>query len=372
MDIDWLKDLKVNIPNYLDSLNKRDFKFLPVKSGLTQQGDMLSLGFSCYAIKIYYIINKWDNLSEKDKKNWSKYINSYQTQSKEFPLNSFVDEEYLKSYLNASYLKKGKNLLKYILNKIFNKKYLLDKEKLINSVRAESKQSISTLFQIGAVNELPYLEFPQSEKEITSYLNSLDWTKPWNAGAQYSALCVFIQTQITSETLKKELIKTLEDFVILLSHKDSGLFYSGKKPSDIELVNGAMKIITGLDWINVSIPYPEKLIDTFLNIKPNEDGCDLVDTVYVLYMCSKLTNHKNDEIKDFLLAILEKIKAHYYWETGGFSYFINRSQTHYYGVKISKGEDTPDIHGTVLLTWAISMISQIIDLPTSDWKVLKP
>ena len=252
MDIDWLKDLKVNIPNYLDSLNKRDFKFLPVKSGLTQQGDMLSLGFSCYAIKIYYIINKWDNLSEKDKKNWSKYINSYQTQSKEFPLNSFVDEEYLKSYLNASYLKKGKNLLKYILNKIFNKKYLLDKEKLINSVRAESKQSISTLFQIGAVNELPYLEFPQSEKEITSYLNSLDWTKPWNAGAQYSALCVFIQTQITSETLKKELIKTLEDFVILLSHKDSGLFYS-EKPSDIELVNGAMRIITGLDWINVSI-----------------------------------------------------------------------------------------------------------------------
>ena len=96
----------MNIPNYLDSLNKRDFKFLPVKSGLTQQGDMLSLGFSCYAIKIYYIINKWDNLSEKDKKNWSKYINSYQTQSKEFPLNSFVDEEYLKSYLNASYLKK--------------------------------------------------------------------------------------------------------------------------------------------------------------------------------------------------------------------------------------------------------------------------
>ena len=97
---------------------------------------------------------------------------------------------------------------------------------------------------------------------------------------------MFIQTQITSETLKKELIKTLEDFVILLSHKDSGLFYSGKKPSDIELVNGAMKIITGLDWINVSIPYPEKLIDTFLNIKPNEDGCDLL-TLYMFCICAQ-------------------------------------------------------------------------------------
>ena len=67
MDIDWLKDLKVNIPNYLDSLNKETLNSC-VKSGLTQQGDMLSLGFSCYAIKIYYIINKWDNLSEKIKK----------------------------------------------------------------------------------------------------------------------------------------------------------------------------------------------------------------------------------------------------------------------------------------------------------------
>ena len=63
------------------------------------------------------------------------------------------------------------------------------------------------------------------------------------------------------------------------------LFYSEKKPSDVESVNGAMKIITGLDWIGVNPPYPERLIETFLNIQPNDDGCDLVDTVYVLYMC---------------------------------------------------------------------------------------
>ena len=40
--------------------------------------------------------------------------------------------------------------------------------------------------------------------------------------------------------------------------------------------------------------------------------------------------------------------------------------------KISQGKNTPDLHGTILLVWAISMISELIELPTSNWKVLKP
>ncbi|OUW38373.1 MAG: hypothetical protein CBD44_00995 [Flavobacteriaceae bacterium TMED184] len=372
MDTKWLEDLKINIPNYLQTLNQGGHKYLPVKSGLTDQGASLNLGFSCYALKIYYITNQWDNLKEEEKTSWIAYINSFQKKVKGFPSHSFVDKEYLVSYLDTSYVRKTKNLTKLILNITFNKKYILDSERLINSIRAESKQAISTLSQIGSTNELPYFEFTQSKKEIKSYLEGLDWTKPWNAGAQFSALCVFVQTQITAKSLKKDLIKTLEDFIVSISHEDSGLFYSEKKPSDVESVNGAMKIITGLDWIGVNPPYPERLIETFLNIQPNDDGCDLVDTVYVLYMCSKLTNYKKTEIESFLISILDKIKNHYYPDIGGFSYFNNRSQTHYYGVNISDGNDTPDIHGTILLTWAISMISKMIDLPTSDWKVLKP
>ena len=372
MDTKWLEDLKLNIIDYLNTLNKGEFVFLPVESGFTFPGKVLNLGFSCYALKIFYITNEWDNLKEPDKKKWTKYINSFQSNVEGFPRNSFVDQDYLNCYLDYSFTKTMKNYIKILLNKAFDKKYITDTEKLINSIRAESKQAISTLNQSGTTNTLPYLEFTQNKEEIKVYLNSLDWTKPWNAGAQFSALCVFVQTQVREENLKQELIKTLKDFVISLSHKDSGLFYLGKKPNDIELVNGAMKIITGLDWINIDPPYPEELIETFLNIEPNEDGCDLVDTVYVLYMCSKITKHKSSEVEKFLSNILEKIKTHYYPDIGGFSYFKNRSQTHYYGVNISEGLDVPDIHGTVLLTWAISMISQIIDLPTSDWKVLKP
>ena len=43
-----------------------------------------------------------------------------------------------------------------------------------------------------------------------------------------------------------------------------------------------------------------------------------------------------------------------------------------YGVKISNGHDTPDIHGTILLTWALAMIHEIISPADNPWKIIKP
>ena len=33
-----------------------------------------------------------------------------------------------------------------------------------------------------------------------------------------------------------------------------------------------MKVITGLDWIDEEIHYPERLIDLCLNIDPSQEG----------------------------------------------------------------------------------------------------
>lgn len=372
MDNEWLKDLNKKLPSYLKSLNKGQFQYLPVKTNFTKAGEELNLGFSCYALKLFYITNLWDNLDDLDKKSWCNYINSFQINSKQFPTNSFIDGKFLEYSSAFSLTKQFKNLIKSILNLIFTNKYILNNQKLEDSIKAETKQAIATLNQVGTSNKKPYLDFFKSSEEVNTYLKKLDWSKPWNAGAQFAAICVFVKTQIMSDSLKQELIKTLKDFAISISHKDTGLFYIGKKPSEVQLVNGAMKVITGLDWIDVEIPYPKELIDTFLDIKPSEDGCDLVDTVYVLYMCSKVTNYKSSEVEKFLTEILQMIKMHYFPNIGGFSYFKKTAQTHYYGVQISKGTSMPDIHGTLLLVWAISMISKLIALPTSHWKVLKP
>ena len=68
-----------------------------------------------------------------------------------------------------------------------------------------------------------------------------------------------------------------------------------------EKVNGAMKVITGLDWLNIPVHKPNELINLCLNHKPESEGCDLVDIVYVLYKCSLQTNYKEEEIKNILV-----------------------------------------------------------------------
>ena len=44
--------------------------------------------------------------------------------------------------------------------------------------------------------------------KVSKYLNSLDWSKPWNAGAQFAALCVFLETQ-EKESKNYQVLKDL-------------------------------------------------------------------------------------------------------------------------------------------------------------------
>ena len=69
---------------------------------------------------------------------------------------------------------------------------------------------------------------------------------------------------------------------------------------------------------------------------------------------------------------MKKIKLNYVNKDGAFSYYFEASQQYYYGLKISKGLNTADIHGTLLLLWAMSMIFETTDEYSKSWNVLKP
>ena len=106
--------------------------------------------------------------------------------------------------------------------------------------------------------------------------------------------------------------------------------------------------------------------------KPSHEGCDIVDIIYVLYRCNKETNYKRLQVEEYLENQLDFIEKHYFYGTGGFSYFISKSQNTYYGLDITKGLRAPDLHGTTLLLWALSMIYEIV-FPDKDYlKVIKP
>ena len=110
------------------------------------------------------------------------------------------------------------------------------------------------------------------------------------------------------------------------------------------------------------------LIDFCLNNKPEFEGCDLVDYVYVLYKCSIQTNYRKKEILQIFHEVLDYLTLLYHKEENGFSYYVNKSQTHYYGVEISKGKNTPDIHGTILSIWAVVMILTLFEKNPYEYK----
>jgi len=365
-------DLKDGILNFVDSLEgEQDFKYLPVKSGFTKEGYDISLGYSCFVIKILFILNHWNELSQEKRTGWINFINSYQNHNNSnFPEGSFIDKKY---YKNINKLNISKEFKRQVKKVIYGHRSVKNKDAEIKEfIRAESKQAISTLYQIGSKNCLSYSEPSFENLTTTKYLQSLDWEKPWNAGGQYSALCVLLETQIKKNKNFKNIKNELVSFSNKLSDKDSGCYFLGNPTSKTELINGSMKILSGLDWINHPIHYPEKLIDFCLSTTVSGYGCDIVDIVYVLKRCSDVTNYKREQINDYFINIENIIAEHYFQEIGGFSYYKNKSQIYYYGLKISQGKNEPDLHGTTLLTWAISLIYDFRNPEQKEFNLLKP
>ena len=366
------KNLKQEILRYLDSLSIEDknFEYLPI-NGIKNIDSLPRLGFSCYALKIYELLNFQDVISNQNLKNWIQYLNSFQNTESDFPLNSYIDKTYISNHKNGNKENMIEKLGKKTLNKVFNTNYKDSNKKLSEYINAESKQTISTIYEMGFENELKYLEFPHTERKLDFYLNSLNWNYPWSSGGQFSGICLFSKTQLK----EKEFFKTklqLEKFLVNLVDPKTGFYFKGSQPKDSELINGAMKIISGIDWIDGTVHYPEKIIDYCLNLSLNNEACDVVDLVYVIYKCSTQTNYKRKEIAEYLNEIITFIFLHYKEEEGGFSYFKKTCQTHYYDVKYSDSLNIADLHGTLLFTWAIVMILEITENRLFDYNIIKP
>ncbi len=367
------KYLTDDINNFITTLQKPENPnfYLPAKNGVTKLGESLNLGFSNFAIKIYYTINKWENLDDIKKNNWAFNINEFQVETNDFPNNSFIDPPLLDFYKTPTVLKSAKKYIKKNLQFLNSINYESAEIEIQKMVRAETKQAISTLFQIDKKNKKKYLDFPCSELEIKKFMDSFNWDFPWNAGAHFASLCVFSKTQLDDYLfVKNKLI--LEKNISRYLSQDTGSYHTQSVSSSDEVINGAMKIISGLDWLNSEIHYPDKLIDFCLNNSSKDEGCHITDITYVFYQCLKITDHRKSEVIKYLNLLKERIYTHYFPQYGGFSYYLNKSQQYYYGGKITNGQNVPDIHGTLLFCWALAMIDKATEQNNLNWKVLKP
>tara|TARA_B100000989_G_scaffold166659_1_gene124589 strand:+ start:1815 stop:2921 length:1107 start_codon:yes stop_codon:yes gene_type:complete len=352
---------------YIKSLNRDDYKiFMPATSGLTKNGEMLRLGFSTYGLKLYFMLGEWGKLSELNKKEWIDYLNSFKRNYVSFPNNSFIDDTLYDYYTKFSIAITSKDLIRSTLNKFTNRNYDTKKIKFKKAVNADTKQTIATLFEVGYTNSDPFLPEFNSNIEIEKYLTSLNWKTPWTSGAQFASYCVY------SKTNSNIYHETLNNFINKIVSKETGSYYSNTPTHSREIINGAMKVLTGLDWLDSKIHYPEKLIDYCISNKPVMEGCDIVDYIYVLYRCTKETDYKKQEILKIFDESIKDISVLFHEKDGGFSYFENKSQTHYYGLNITQGNKTADIHGTLLCVWALMMILEANNKLDKKFNLIKP
>lgn len=278
---------------------------------------------------------------------------------------------------------KGEILDPYVNKKSFVRNLLSNLKKghfadMTNSgyVRAETRQAYSALLLHDVLPKNVGAIVPIEPKKILSFLKRLDWSRPWGAGSHSSHLMFFLSLmrrigQI-DETTFFAARETATSFISLIQNESDGAWYQGKT-THRQKINGAMKVITGLAVDNIPFKYPEHLIDLCLAESTNAtaNACDQINQILVLRYADKLCDHsyRRDEIEHLCLKTIKTWQEYYHQKLGGFSFHRHHANDRYYGAKVSKGLDEPDIHGTVLFVWGLSMIKNLA--PISELNFLR-
>jgi len=346
-NIDWVFELKEKVPQFLEKLKGEKppgfFKY-SLSGDLCKENVKWGLGNTVFAVKIYYILGILQDLPEQERQNLVNFIKSFQ-QKHGYYCDPLVKKK--------AFLGEKKSALKSLdFNNLFHQQ----------TMRAETRQAISSLNLLGQKVDSSSLDFPKTEREINDYLENLDWEKPWGAGSHFSHLVFFLKNSDLKNT--NNLINSAISWVNKIQNSKDGSWHKGD-PTLQHKVNGAMKVITAYKVAGkVEFKYPEKLIDLCLVAKNDLHACDNFNITYVLHYANKIAqnSYRHKEIKEFAQGRLRIYNNYYFPKIGGFSFLLNKANIFYYGARITRGFEEPDIHGTVMFLWGISIISQILDI----------
>ncbi|MCP4264278.1 MAG: hypothetical protein GY777_01650 [Candidatus Brocadiaceae bacterium] len=348
--IDWIYDLKPAILRFLSKLKDPDrpgFYSYSLTGDIYPSSLRWGLGNSVFAAKIYYMLDAVNGLS--DCVEIADFINSFQSDSGEI-FDYLVAKKSFPRRLLSSFRE-------FDFNNIFNEQ----------NRRAETRQAFAALRCLNCKPERPYNRVPYNREDIYRYITSLNWKQPWGAGSHISHLLFFLYNNCLLFNIHSEdtedLINYSLDLVNKYRQQDGSWYLNG---ADLQLnykVNAAMKIMTAYEAAGRdNFLYPEKLIDLCLASANDGDACNNFNIICVLYHCSRKTDHRLNEIRKYCLNKLETYKTYYWPEHGGFSFFQRNANSVYYGAKISRGLSEPDIHGTSLFLWGITLITKILKL----------
>ncbi len=356
MPSEWLNNLRTHLLLFLEQ--QRD-ETIPGYFRYAFSGDVFqnknrsNLAGSIFALKLYHMLNMHQAAPTHSA---IERILSFQ-KSDGTIYDPFI---YRKSFIRNLL----SNLSKAKTHNLNNDEY----------IRAETRQAYSALLLYDIIPDHLYANIPTQPDAVKKYIDTLDWKRPWGAGSHVSHLLFFLSLLRKAKRLDETTYNDAREMTLSslssLQHNSDGTWYTGL-PSPRQKVNGAMKVITGLLIDNVPFTYPDRLIDLCLHTDTQQtsDACDQINQVLVLRYADEQCqhSHRRDEIFTFCEKILWQWQDYYHQNEGGFSFHKNRANDRYYGANVSRGLNEPDIHGTVLFVWGLSLMAKLIPLPELDW-----
>lgn len=342
---EWLEEMTVGLP-------PGRFRFSSSGSLVPTEGHVAHF-VTCFAMKAAWQAGIWEEWTEERRSACTEFVQSFQR-----PDGWFFDP-WLRQATQLTLKELAKGIIKTVRgNQSLD--VLLQRQQM--NLRAETRQSAGALLMVGQMPKY-LLPFPwQNVEGALRFINELNWKFPWAAGSHLSHLVFFLNAGISAVASQKE-IEDIKDAVLSfldqIRDPETGTWYRGNIfPS--EKINGAMKVLTALEWIGRPFPDCRKLVDFALSQDFIEDGCGFLNRLLVVYSGLKgcPSGYRAEDIARLGQEGLEKV-ATFRKDDGGFSFYRERAQTSYYGARISNGAPVSDMHGLAMMVWAIAVCAEL-------------
>lgn len=311
---------------------------------------MEALCATCFAMKVAWQARLWDFWSNESCEACKRFIGSFQR-----PDGLFVDP-----WLYAN-TRIGMRDIAGVLWSPWRIRQLLSRKR--DNIRAETRQAASTLVMVGSSPEYPMPVEAKTKKELETFFSRLDWSRPWASASHVSHLLFFwsINHRILGvdddyDYLIDDALARLED----IRDPTTGTWFVGRC-SDAEKLNGAMKVLSGLQWADRAYPDCHTLVDFALSQPFRNDSCGFLNRLFVIREGLKgcMTGYRESDVHELARLVLEETNR-FRGGDGGYCFFPGRSQTTYYGVNTSKGLSVGDLHGTAMMVWAIALAAEYL------------
>jgi hypothetical protein len=159
------------------------------------------------------------------------------------------------------------------------------------------------------------------------------WHDPWN----HSNRIMFVLRFLIHFYEKEQVEHSMEVFDAILTRLDdlqsprTGLWHGLHNTSDREAVFAAYHFFPFYAWRRRRIAHAERILDTALALQNDDDlfgfergggACEDLDTVDVLALLSRISEHRSDDVKQSLHRALQALLA-LQKEDGGFPNYLN-------------------------------------------------